>query len=167
MEYILWLIITSTVFIVQTQITILDNPLNITTALVFAYGIRNITKNPHVKGYWSGKGEIKSVLFGGIIGAIEDGLSNSIIGPSILSKALIGFASTYVFSDIFFKWTYITGASVLALLTIFDNIVIVSLRLLMTEISINSLILYEMVLIQVAVNFVIAFFINFRREDML
>ena len=166
MEYLFWIVITIVIFIIQTQVDFLNQPLNITTVLVCVFGIKNIVKNPHVKGYWSGKGEIKSALFGAIVGLIEDGLSNSIIGPSLLSKALIGFASAYIFTEIFFRWTSLTVASVLALLTVFDSIVIVSLRVLMTTIKINTFLFYEMLLIQVVTNMIIGFLVKLNREEI-
>lgn len=168
MNALLWCFLSLIVFALQTHLTPFNIPLNLSIVLIFIYSLGNIPAKPHVKGYWSGAGEIKSSLFGAIIGMIEDGLSGSIIGPYMMSKSLAGFAFSCIFTDVFFKYTPLTGALILALLTAADYLLMVSIRLLLTDININIALIIETSLIQSLVNIPIGFImLKMKKEQAL
>lgn len=164
MKNYIWFIVILIVIIIQQQITILDNHLNLTGAVVFIYALKNISKTPHMKGFWSGKSEINSALFGAVVGGIEDIVSNTILGPSMLGKSIMAWATTFIFSDIIYKWTSIMLAVVLSVFTILDSIIMITSRLILTEITINHLKVLETLLIQASVNFPIGLFVKSPRD---
>lgn len=164
MKNYIWFIGIVIVIIIQDQITIWDNQLNLTCALVFVYAIKHISKTPHIKGYWSGRGEINSAIFGAIVGGIEDILSDMILGPSMLGKSIIAWATAFVFSDIIYKWTPFMLAVVLFVFTISDSLIMITSRLIITDIEMNYLKIMEIIIIQGFVNLPIVLFIKSPRE---
>lgn len=80
---------------------------NLTALLAFYAGIRF--------------GETKGLLMGVLIGALEDSLSTSIIGPNVLSKGMVGFSASFFISRGFLMWTPFLGIIAVALLTFLDN----------------------------------------------
>ncbi|MFQ3573199.1 MAG: hypothetical protein SNJ53_01035 [Thermodesulfovibrionales bacterium] len=164
MRYFVWFSVIILVIVIQGQITIWDNQLNLTTALVFIYAIKNLPKTPHVKGYWSGRGEINSALFGAIVGGVEDILSGTILGPCMLGKSMIGWATAFTFSEIFYKWTSILIAIVLGVFTLVDSLISITSRVILTGVQINQMKILEMLLVQAVVNLPIGWFIKSPRE---
>ncbi len=150
MSVFYWFVLTIVVFIFQTQLSVFGRPINLSVALVFLFSLSKA--KPHIKGYWSGKGEIHAALFGALIGLIEDGLSNSIIGPSMMSKSLAGIACVFIFSDVFFKYTAPLGALILALITAADYLVMACIRYALTVISLNPITMLQTILVQSLVN---------------
>ncbi|MCX8026270.1 MAG: hypothetical protein N3A62_00240 [Thermodesulfovibrionales bacterium] len=164
MKRYIWFLYLLIIIVVQEQITIFDNQLNFTAALVFIHAIKNIPKNPHIKGYWSGRGEIDSAVFGAIVGGFEDVLSHTILGPSLLGKSIMGWATAFVFSDIIYKWTPILIAFVLSAFTILDSFLMITARLMLTDIVVSHLKILEGLILQAVVNMPIGLFIKSPRD---
>ncbi|MDP2158165.1 MAG: hypothetical protein Q8K68_10715 [Nitrospirota bacterium] len=94
-------------FLLQTKISLLSVAPNITVVLTYYAGIKY--------------GQNKGVLFGLLIGAIQDSLSSPILGPNMLGKGLVGFLSSFFISGGIFVWTPLLGIIGIALLTFVDN----------------------------------------------
>jgi rod shape-determining protein MreD len=71
-------------FLIQTKISLLSVAPNITALLAYYAGIKY--------------GQNKGVIFGLLIGSIEDSLSSPILGPNMLGKGLVGFSSSLFIS---------------------------------------------------------------------
>ena len=106
---LLWVAITLLTFILQGSISIFDVTPNFAAILTYYAGIR--------------KGEIKGMFFGALLGIIQDSLSGTFIGPNLLSKGLIGYLSSSVYSR-FFMWTPLLGMITLFLVTSLDSTVV-------------------------------------------
>ena len=122
MIYFLWLAITFLVFIVQGSVSIFDVTPNFTAVLACYAGIR--------------KREIKGMFFGAVIGTIEDSLSGSFVGPNLLSKGLIGYLSSLVYSR-FFMWTPLLGMISIFVLTSIDGAVVFIARSFFDKIPVS------------------------------
>lgn len=74
--------------------------------------------------YWFGLSHSASggMVFGAGLGFLEDALMSSIIGPSLLGKAFVGFLASF-FSHTFFRWTPLLGFMVATVLTIVAGLV--------------------------------------------
>jgi rod shape-determining protein MreD len=108
-DILLWTSIILGLIVIQSLITITSFKLNLTILPVFYLGF----KKGDLSGFSSGIGT----------GLIEDILSGYLIGPSILSKGLIGlFAS--LLNEKFFVWTYTMGILSVFFITIIDEIII-------------------------------------------
>lgn len=94
-------------FFLQGKISILGISPDLTALLAFYAGIRF--------------GETKGLLTGILIGAMEDCLSFSIIGPNLLGKGIIGFTSSFFVSGGPLRWTPVLGVVGVFLLTSVDN----------------------------------------------
>ncbi len=110
MKYILWPIAVFFCFFLQGRVSVLGVSPDLTVLLVYYLGMRY--------------GETKGLLFGVIIGALEDSISSSIIGPNMLSKGIIGFSSSFFISGGFLRWTPFLGLIAVSFLTVIDNAVI-------------------------------------------
>ncbi len=107
MKYILWPIAVFLSFFLQGRVSLLGISPDLTVLLVYYAGIRY--------------GETKGLLAGVLIGALEDSLSSSVIGPNLLSKGLIGFSSSFFVSGGVLRWTPVLGLLAVSLLTVADN----------------------------------------------
>ncbi len=114
MKYLFFAIAAFLTFFLQGRISVLGISPDLTALLVFFAGMRY--------------GETRGLLFGVLIGALEDGLSGSFIGPHMLSKGIIGFFSSFFFSGGFFRWTPLLGAVAVALMTVSDNFFVLLTR---------------------------------------
>jgi rod shape-determining protein MreD len=97
-------------FFLQGRISVLGISPDLSALLIFFAGMRY--------------GETRGLLLGILTGALEDGLSGSLIGPHMLSKGIIGFSSSFFISGGFFRWTPVLGAIAVALLTVSDNFIV-------------------------------------------
>ena len=122
MIYFLWLAVAFLVFIIQGSISIFDVTPNFTAVLSCYAGIR--------------KREIRGMLFGALIGIIEDSLSGSFVGPNLLSKGLIGYLSSLVYSR-FFMWTPLLGMISIFVLTSIDSSVVFIARSFFDKIPVS------------------------------
>lgn len=107
MKLLLWAAIILGAFLLQSTVSVLDVPPNLTVLIVYYLGIRY--------------GETKGMLSGMTIGFIEDSLALSIIGPHLLSKGIIGFLSSRLISGSVLRWTPLLGIFTLIGLTAIDN----------------------------------------------
>jgi len=163
MNYIKWIFFIFLIFLAQTQIAIFSLPLNLTVVIVYAFGVKSLEKAKTDKylGKYSSMGlEIKSAAFGASIGLMEDIIGGGILGPAFLSKAIIGFLSIVIFTNIIFRWTPLIGIIVIAALTIFDNIVVTGLQILFAGISVSYFKVLQILFVQALIN--IPFGIIFR-----
>ncbi len=110
MKYLLWPIAVFVCFFLQGRVSVLGVSPDLTVLLVYYLGIRY--------------GETRGLLAGVLIGALEDSLSSSIIGPNMLSKGIIGFSSSFFITGGFLRWTPFLGLIAVSFLTVIDNAVI-------------------------------------------
>jgi rod shape-determining protein MreD len=109
-KYLWWTLIIFLAFLLQGSISILAVSPNLTALVVYYIGIRH--------------GRTQVLLFGGLIGALEDSLSSGMLGPNMLAKGLVGFLSASFISGNFLIWTPLSGTISAALLTFADNAVV-------------------------------------------
>jgi rod shape-determining protein MreD len=109
MKYVFWVLIASFIFILQGSISLFDITPNLTAALACYAGIR--------------KREIKGMFLGSLIGLVEDSLSGAFLGPNLLSKGLIGYLSSFIYSR-FFIWTPLLGVISISVLTLTDGFIV-------------------------------------------
>lgn len=109
MTYLLWTTIIFFTFIIQGSISIFDVTPNLIAVLACYAGIR--------------KKEVKGMFFGSLIGIVEDSLSGTLLGPNLLSKGLVGYFSSFVYSR-FFIWTPLLGIISISALTLIDSTII-------------------------------------------
>jgi len=100
-------------FLLQIKISILGVSPDLTAAVAYYFGITG--------------GSTKGVLFGSLIGAIEDSVGGSILGPNLLGKGLVGFFSSFM-SGSPLRWTPFLGIVSLAILTLMDGSIILLSR---------------------------------------
>lgn len=106
MTYALWALMILFAFIIQGRVSFFDVNPNFTIVLAYYAGIR--------------EGAAKGLMIGSVIGAIEDSLSGSLLGPHLLSKGLVGYFSSFI-AGRFFRWTPLMGIIGISILTVFDS----------------------------------------------
>lgn len=109
-HFLYWLILIFLSFILQGRLSVIGVPLDLTTLLVYYAGTRY--------------GQTKSLLLGGAIGALEDILSSTILGPNMLAKGIIGFSVPFFTSGGFFRWTPLLGIIAVSFFTLIDNTIV-------------------------------------------
>lgn len=74
--------------------------------------------------YWAGlrHGAIKGTIAGALVGAVTDSISGGMLGPSMLSKATVGYLASYIRGGLF-MWTPLLGAVVIFFLTAMDGFI--------------------------------------------
>jgi rod shape-determining protein MreD len=97
-------------FFLQGRISVLGISPDLTALLAFYIGIRY--------------GQTQGLLAGVVIGALEDSISSSIIGPNLLAKGMVGFSSSFFVSGGLLRWTPLLGVIVVSLLTSLDGLVV-------------------------------------------
>jgi rod shape-determining protein MreD len=112
-KYLLWAGIIFVTFGIQGSISLFDVTPNFTVILACYAGIR--------------EGEVKGLLFGSLIGIIEDSLSGNLLGPHLLSKGLIGYLAAFLYGKIF-VWTPVLGIMTIMVLTAADSFVVYTAR---------------------------------------
>ncbi|MBI5639797.1 MAG: hypothetical protein HZA17_05160 [Nitrospirae bacterium] len=110
MKYLAWTAAVLLTFMLQGRISILGISPNLTAVLAFYAGIRY--------------GEVRGLLIGSVIGACEDSISLSLIGPNLLGKGMVGFFSSFFVSGGVFRWTPLLGMIAIAFLTTIDNSIV-------------------------------------------
>lgn len=109
MIYLLWAAVTFLTLIIQGSFSLFDVAPNFTVVLAYYAGIK--------------KREIKGMFLGALVGIVEDSISGTFLGPNLLSKGLIGYLSSFIYSR-FFIWTPLLGIISISLLTIVDSLVV-------------------------------------------
>lgn len=122
MIYVLWAAIILLTFLLQGSVTFINVKLNLTVILVCYVGMKN--------------GELKGMLFGTLVGIIEDSLSGFFLGPNILSKGLIGYLSFSLYRKLFI-WTPLLGVINIFSLTFIDSSIGFLLRSVFDKIPVN------------------------------
>ncbi|MFH1025304.1 MAG: rod shape-determining protein MreD, partial [Nitrospirota bacterium] len=84
MKYLLWVVMLFFTLILQGSISIFDITPNFTAVLACYAGIKGR--------------EVKGMVFGSFIGIVEDSISGAFLGPNLLSKGLIGYLSSLMYS---------------------------------------------------------------------
>lgn len=110
MKYLLWALAVIVALLLQAKISMLSVSPNLTAVLAYYAGITY--------------GESRGLAAGLFIGAVEDSLSSSILGPNMLGKGLTGFFSSFFLSGGIFVWTPLFGILGISLLTCVDNAVV-------------------------------------------
>jgi rod shape-determining protein MreD len=121
-KYLLWAVILFFTLIVQGSISIFDITPNLTAVLACYAGIKGR--------------EVKGMLFGSFIGIVEDSISVAFLGPNLLSKGLIGYFSSLMYSR-FFIWTPLLGAISIFILTLTDGLIVFLSRSLFANIPVS------------------------------
>jgi len=107
----LWLaLIIFLAFLLQSSVSILAVPPNLTVLVVYFIGIRY--------------GGTRGLLTGVLIGALQDSLSTAMLGPNMLAKGMVGLLSASFISGNFLIWTPLLGTIAAALLTFTDNAIV-------------------------------------------
>ena len=158
-----WGLLAVLVFIAQTQFSFLHNSINLTVVIVYFFGLRNLDRVA-ARGYFGSRSEIETTAFGAFIGLTEDILLGSLIGPGFLSKGLIGFFTSVIFSDVVFRWTPIWGVTAITAFTLLDGLILIGARNMFTDLNVNSTYVLLNVLVQIAVN--VPFGILLKPRDM-
>jgi rod shape-determining protein MreD len=122
MKYLLWAVMLLLTLVVQGSISIFDITPNLTAVLACYAGIK--------------KREVKGMLFGSFIGIVEDSISGAFLGPNLLSKGLIGYLSSLMYTR-FFIWTPILGAISIFVLTLTDGLIVFLSRGLFANIPVS------------------------------
>ncbi len=110
MKYTLAIIVVFLSFFLQGRISVLGISPNLTALLAFYAGMRY--------------GQTRGLLAGIVIGAMEDCISGSIIGPNLLGKGMVGYFSSFFVSGGLLRWTPLLGIIVVFILTSVDNCVV-------------------------------------------
>ncbi len=113
MIYLLWAVIIFLTFIIQGSMSLFDVTPDLTVILAFYSGIK--------------KGESKGMLIGSLVGIIEDSLSGAFLGPNLLSKGLVGYLSSFMYSR-YFIWTPLLGTISVAAFTLMDSFIVFASR---------------------------------------
>jgi rod shape-determining protein MreD len=112
-KYLLWAGIIFVTFGIQGSVSLFDVTPNFTVILACYAGIR--------------EGEVKGLLFGSLIGIIEDSLSGNLLGPHLLSKGLTGYLAAFLYGKIF-VWTPVLGILTIMVLTVVDSFAVYTAR---------------------------------------
>ena len=122
MIYLLWAVIIFCTLIIQGSISLFDITPNLTAVLACYAGVK--------------RREIKGMFLGSLIGIVEDSLSGAFLGPNLLSKGLIGYLSSFVYSR-FFVWTPLLGIISISVLTFIDGFIIFVSRSLFDKMPVS------------------------------
>jgi rod shape-determining protein MreD len=145
MIYLLWIALVFLTVVIQASISIFDITPNLTVVLAFYAGIKH--------------GDIKGMFIGSCIGMIEDILSGTLFGPNILSKALVGYTSSFLYSR-FFMWTPLLGMISISLFTFADSFVVFILRSIFNRMPAGSGAAFTIILIQSLFNAPLGLFLR-------
>ncbi|UCG77234.1 MAG: rod shape-determining protein MreD [Nitrospirota bacterium] len=104
-----WTLVVIALLVIKTNISFFGVRLNLTVLVPFYIGLK---RSPE-----------KGLAVGIIIGLVEDSLSNTIIGPNILSKGSIGLLSSLLLGR-FFIWTPLLGVLACFTATFIDGLIV-------------------------------------------
>lgn len=149
MIYLLWVTIVFLAMVVQASISFFDITPNLTAVLAFYAGIKH--------------GDMKGMLIGSFIGIIEDSLSGTILGPNLLSKGLVGYTSSFLYSR-FFMWTPLLGMISLSLFTFADSFMVFLLRSIFGRMPTGAGAAFMIILIQSLFNAPLGLLIKPKKE---
>jgi rod shape-determining protein MreD len=104
-----WTLVVTVLIVIKTNITLFGVSLNLTVLIPFYFGLK---RSPE-----------KGLLAGVIVGLVEDSLSNTILGPNILSKGTVGVLSSLL-SGRFFIWTPLFGIAACFAMSFLDVLIV-------------------------------------------
>ncbi|MFO0754610.1 MAG: hypothetical protein U0411_14950 [Thermodesulfovibrionales bacterium] len=146
-RFLKWIVFAVLAILVQTQLSFLSGFFSASLILVYFFGLRTRLKLSAYE--WSGnKVELESVLYGALVGMVEDVFTGSLIGPGLLSKGLIGLLTPVAFTDLVFKWTPLWGGIVIVLFTLLDGVVVIGSRTFFTGIQVSLPVLLQLFLVR-------------------
>lgn len=116
----LWTAYFCLAFLLQAVFSPLLAPLNLTVVLVGLFGRAAAHHFTDQHGFSSHHAEYAASSFGMLCGFVEDLLAGGLLGPGMLAKALIGYLSAVVFSDVLFRWIPVFGGLTMILFTVLD-----------------------------------------------
>lgn len=151
MRNLKWLFWAAAAFLVQTQFSFAFGRLNITAVLVFYFGLKSLG-GVNSRDFFGMNAEIRSAGFGALVGLSEDIISGTPVGPSLLSKGLIGLFTPLLFMDVIFIWTPLWAGIVIALFTLMDGIVVIGARMLFSDVNVNMVQAVQESIFQTLVN---------------
>lgn len=132
-------------FVLQTKVSIFGVSPALTVALAYYFGINNSSA--------------KGLLFGSMIGMVEDSIAGSMIGPNLLGKGMVGFLSPYMFGRLF-RWTPLFGMIGLFMLTIMDGLAVFLSHIMFKAVHVPTNKVIAMLLIQGLINSVFGIFLR-------
>jgi rod shape-determining protein MreD len=115
MKYAGWFLAAFAALLLQGRLSVLGVVPNLAVLPAFYAGIRY--------------GQYRGLFAGMIIGAFEDSLSSSIIGPNMLAKGLVGYVAAFFDSGGLFRWTQLLGIISVFALTLADSFIVEFSRL--------------------------------------
>ncbi|MBF0328902.1 MAG: hypothetical protein HQL10_07065 [Nitrospirae bacterium] len=154
-----WCLLAVGAFFIHTQFSSFSALFNPTVILVYYFGVESLSRISSKKFFPVGI-ELESAGFGALIGFFEDALTGSLIGPSLISKGLIGFATPFIYTEIVFRWTPAWAAALLALFTFFDSWAVAGARSMFGETIINNAQILKVVVFQCLVSLPFALIIK-------
>lgn len=159
MTVLKWALLSAGAFFIHTQFSSFSVLFNPTVVLVYYFGIESLNRISSKK-FFPVRIEFESAAFGALIGFVEDALTGSIIGPSLLSKGLVGFITPFVYTEIVFRWTPFWAGALLALLTFCDGWAVAGARSVFSETIINNAQVLKVVIFQCLVSLPFAFILK-------
>lgn len=150
MRYLFWVMVIVLTFILQRILSVSGVVPNFTLLLVYYAGLR--------------EGSSTGILFGSLIGSIEDSLSGTFLGPYLLSKGMVGYLSSFM-SGSFFRWTPLSGAIGVASFTILDSLIVLASRSFFDRIPVSTLSALLIIFIQTLFNTPLGIFITPKNKD--
>jgi len=150
MIYILWILLVFLTVVIQASISIFDITPNLTVVLAFYAGIRY--------------GDIKGIFIGSCIGIIEDSLVGTLLGPNLLSKALVGYAASFLYNR-FFMWTPLLGMISISLFTFTDSFMVFGLRSIFNRMPAGAGAAFLIIIIQALFNAPFGLFLRPRKNE--
>ena len=149
-KYLFWALILFLTLMIQGSISFFDIKPNLTVVLACYAGLR--------------EREVRGMLFGSVIGIIEDSLSGAFLGPNLLSKGLIGYFSSLMYSRLFI-WTPLLGVISIFVLTFTDGIIVFISRSLFATMPVSIGTAVFVITIQSLVNAPLGVFLKPRTEQ--
>lgn len=132
-------------FVLQTKVSIFGISPALTVGLVYYFGINN--------------NSAKGLLFGSMIGIVEDSIAGSMLGPNLLGKGMAGFFSSYMFGRLF-RWTPMLGIIGLFMLTIMDGLAVFLSHIMFKAVHVPANKVIATLLIQGIINSVFGIFVR-------
>lgn len=94
--------------VIKSQISLFGVTPNMTAVAAYYLGIKS--------------GASRGLVFGSIIGIIEDSLGGNMLGPNLLGKGMVGFLASFSAGNLF-RWTPLLGMITIFVLTVMDGAV--------------------------------------------
>ena len=151
MRLLKWIIFAIFAILLQTQFSFLGRFFSGTVIIVYFFGLRSRLKLSAFA-WTANKVEVTGVVYGALVGIVEDVITGSVIGPGLLSKGLIGLLTPIVFTDFIFKWTPLWGGIAIVLFTLLDGAVIVATQTYFAGIHISGISLIQIFLLRSIMN---------------